>query len=479
MVSVAANDTENDAWPVTSCGHASGAGVRVKPSDVRYATSSGGCVAYQVAGEGPIDLVFIPEWWNETESAWDQPLLADVLERLASFSRLICFDRRGCGISDPIPLGATPVLDDWLDDLRSVMDAVGSERAVLVGCSGGGPLSVLFAATHPDRVSSLILVNSYARFSRAPDFEIGVPQEIVERGLERIYAEWGTGALLDVLAPSLFGDVQFRRWWARYQRHSLSPGTAAAIQRMLFEIDVRDILPAVQSPTLVLQRVDDPFVRLSQARYLAEHIANARCVELPGNDHVFFAGDADALVDEIEAFATGTRRETTASRVLTTMLFTDIVGSTDRAAEIGDRAWRTLLGRHHAEVRAAIERFRGREIDTAGDGFFATFDGPARAVRCALHIGECVRELGLGLRAGVHTGEVEIHGDGLTGIAVHVAARVGARANEGEVLVTGTVRDLVAGSGLQFEDRGRHALKGVPDDWQIYAVSSPARDRDT
>jgi class 3 adenylate cyclase len=293
----------------------------------------------------------------------------------------------------------------------------------------------------------------------------------VEWGLEHIRVEWGTGNLLDLLAPSLVDDSHLHRWWARYQRHSLSPGSAATIQRMLFEIDVRGILPAVQAPTMVLHRVDDAFVRLSQARYLADHIPNARLVELPGNDHVFFAGDADGLVDEIETFATGTRRETRSSRVLTTMLFTDIVGSTDHAVELGDRAWRQLLSRHHAEVRSALARFRGREIDTAGDGFFASFDGPARALRCALHISEVMRELNLQIRAGVHTGEVEIHGDGLTGIAVHVAARVAAHALDDEVLATGTVRDLVAGSGLHFEDRGRHSLKGIPDDWQIYAVT--------
>jgi class 3 adenylate cyclase/predicted alpha/beta hydrolase len=444
--------------------------------DVHYAQTVGGSVAFQVAGDGPIDLVFLPEWWNETESMWDQPLFADVLERLASFSRMMCFDRRGCGISDPLPLGAAPVLDDWLDDLQAVMDAASSERAVLVGCSGGGPLSVLFAATYPERVSSLVLVNSYARFSRAPDFGIGLPAELVESALERVHSQWGTGEQLDLLAPTLKGDAHFRRWWARYQRHSLSPGAAATIQRMLFEVDVRDVLPAVRAPTLVLQRVDDPFIRLPHARYLAEHIPNAELVELPGSDHVFFAGDADGLVDEIEKFATGDRRASRSNRVLTTMLFTDIVGSTERAVNVGDSAWRALLERHHVEVRAALERFRGHEVDTAGDGFFATFDGPARAVRCALRISEAVRDLGLEVRAGVHTGEVEVHGHGVTGIAVHVAARVAALARGGEVLATGTVRDLVAGSGLHFEDRGRHTLKGVPDDWQIYAVrpASPA-----
>ena len=437
---------------------------------VRYASTTDGDIAYQVAGDGPRDLVFIPEWWNESESMWDQPLLADVLTRLASFSRLICFDRRGTGISDPIPLGATPVLDDWLDDLAAVMDDAGSEHATLVGCSGGGPLCLLFAATFPDRVDSVVLLNTYARMSRSPEFPIGVPADVLERGLGQVYRQWGTGGLLDILAPSLADDSHFREWWARYQRHSLSPRVATTIQRMLFEVDIRDVLPAVQAPTLLLHRTEDRFVRVDHARYLAEHLPRARLVELSGADHVFFAGDADRLVDEVEAFATGTRPATRSDRVLTTMLFTDIVGSTERAAEIGDRAWRILLARHHTEVRTALERFRGHEIDTAGDGFFASFDGPARAVRCALELGRRLSDLGLEIRAGVHTGEVEVHPDGLTGIAVHVAARVASRAAGGEVLVTGTVRDLVAGSGLEFEDRGRQALKGVPDEWQILAV---------
>jgi pimeloyl-ACP methyl ester carboxylesterase len=437
---------------------------------MRYVHTRGGAVAYQVIGNGPIDLVFVPEWWNEVEGMWDQPMLADVLHRLASFSRLICFDRRGIGVSDPIPLGATPVLDDWLDDLRAVMDAVDSRRTVLVGCSGGGPFCALFAATSPERVSSLVLVNSFGRIARAADYPIGIPVDFLERSLGYIHEQWGTGELLDLLAPSLVDDLQFRRWWARYQRHSLSPGSAGSIQRMLFEIDVRDVLPVIQAPTLVLHRVDDQFFRVTHSRYLAESIPDARLIELPGSDHVFFAGDADALVDEIERFVTGARVATTSSRMLATLLFTDIVGSTGQAVEMGDRAWRTLLDRHHAEIRHQLERFRGHEIDTAGDGFFATFDGPTHAVRCALRIVEAVRELGLDVRAGVHTGEVEVRRDGLSGVGLHIGARVAATAAGGEVLVTRTVRDLAAGSGLTFEDRGSHVLKGVPDEWQLYQV---------
>jgi class 3 adenylate cyclase len=313
-------------------------------------------------------------------------------------------------------------------------------------------------------------VNSYARIARAVDYPIGIPVDFLERSLGYIHEQWGTGELLDLLAPSLVDDLQFRRWWARYQRHSLSPGSAVSIQRMLFEIDVRDVLPVIQAPTLVLHRVDDQFFRVAHARYLAESIPDARLIELPGSDHVFFAGDADALVDEIERFVTGARVATTSSRMLATLLFTDIVGSTGQAVEMGDRAWRTLLDRHHAEIRHQLERFGGREIDTAGDGFFATFDGPTHAVRCALHIVEAVRELGLDVRAGVHTGEVEVRRDGLSGVGLHIGARVAASAPGGEVLVTRTVRDLAAGSGLTFEDRGSHVLKGVPDEWQLFRV---------
>ena len=423
-------------------------------------------------GEGPPDLIFLAEWWNDIELMWDEPLISDVLERFASFSRLICLDRRGLGVSDALPSHQAPVLDDFLDDVRAVMSAVESERAVLVGCSGGGPLSILFAATHPERVQSLVLVNSYARFQRAPDYPAGLPPDLVPAALERIEADWGSGALLDVLAPTLANDEYMRRWWARYQRHALTPGGAVVVQRMLFSIDLREVLPTIYTPTLVLHRTDNRFIRVAHGRYLADHLPDARLVELSGEDHIFFAGDTSALVDEIEAFVAGNRRGPQPGRVLTTMLFTDIVGSTTRAAELGDGAWRTVLARHDALVRESLARYRGREVNQAGDGFFATFDGPARAVACALRISEAVRELGLNVRAGVHTGEIEVRGDGVSGLAVHAAARVASLANADEVLVTSTVRDLVAGSGFEFEDRGRHELKGVPDAWQVYAVAS-------
>ena len=443
----------------------------VTPPDTRYAERAGQHVAYQVVGDGPVDIVFIAEWWNQVEAMWDEPLVSSVLHRLASFSRLICFDKRGVGLSDPVALGDSMVLDDWLDDLESVMDAAGSERAVVVGCSGGGPLSLLFAASRPERVTGLVLVNSYARFARAPDYPIGVPPQVIEWGLRYIEEGWGTGEHLEVLAPSLAGDVQFRKWWARYQRQALSPGSAAVIQRMLFALDVRSILPTVRAPTLVLHRKDDAFIRIGFGRFLADNLPDGRLMELPGSDHVFFAGDADALVDEIEAFATGEHPGPSVDRVLSTLLFTDVVGSTDHAVAVGDRAWKTLLDRHDAALRREIDRFRGVEVDRAGDGFFISFDGPGRAVHCALAISRAVRELGIEVRAGLHTGEVELRRDGLSGLAVHVAARVSSMGGAGDVLTTSTVRDLVVGSGLHFTDRGRHRLKGVPDDWQVFAVT--------
>ncbi len=439
--------------------------------ETRYAVSPGGHVAYQVSGSGPTDVVFVAEWWNQIETMWEEPLLSGALHRLASFSRLISLDNRGIGLSDPIPLGAPMVLDDWVEDLGAVLDAVGSTDAVLVGCSGGGALSALFAARHPERVRGLVLFNTYARFARAPDHPIGVPPSIAAWGLERIEQQWGTGELLDLLAPSLRHDDHIRQWWARYQRQSMSPGTASAIQRMLFELDIRDALPAIEAPTLVLHRTEDAFVRVDHGRHLADHIRDARFVGLPGNDHVFFAGDTGAFLDEVEGFVTGTKPGPTASRAITTMLFTDIVGSTDRAAAEGDHAWRTLLDRHDAVIRRELDRYRGHEVDRAGDGFFATFDSPGQALDCALAASAAIRQLGLAIRAGVHTGEVELRQDGVSGMGVHVAARVAALGGAGDVLATSTVHDLVVGSGLHFEDRGRHALKGVEREWQVYGVS--------
>jgi len=439
--------------------------------ETHYATGPGGHIAYQVLGDGPRDVVFLSEWYHQVEAQWDSPLVAHGLERLASFSRMLSFDPRGVGLSDPVPIASIPTLEEWVDDIRCVMDAVGSQHASLVACSGSGPLAILFAATFPGRTSALVLFNSYARFRRAPDFPIGATDEAVEAGIATTHDEWGTGGVVPVVAPSKADDDRFRQWFGAYQRVAMSPGAGVAIQRMLFDIDVRDVLSAVQAPTLVVHRAGDRFVRSDHGRYLAEHIPGARLVELEGGDHVFYAGDSDAVIDEIESFLTGARRGPEPDRVLATLLFTDIVGSTARAAAMGDRAWRSLLDQHHAAVRHMLERFRGREVNTAGDGFFAAFEGPARGIRCAFAIRESVGKLGLDVRIGLHTGEVEMRADELAGIAVHVGARVGALAGTGEVLVTRTVKDLVAGSGILFADRGTHALKGVPDDWQLYAAA--------
>jgi class 3 adenylate cyclase len=352
-----------------------------------------------------------------------------------------------------------------MDDVRAVMAAAGCERAALIGVSEGGPMSALFAATYPDRTAALVLYGTFA------EFRSWVPTpEHLEHFLHAIDATWGTGESLLHLAPSVADDPRFRRWWARHERLGASPGAAMDLMRMNSEIDVRHVLPAIRVSTLVLHRSGDVFVDVGGGRYVAAHIPEAKYVELPGVDHPPFVGDAEAVLQEVEEFLTGVRPAPEPDRVLATVLFTDIVRSTERAAELGDRRWRDLLGAHHTAVRRELERFRGREVDTAGDGFLATFDGPARAVRCARAIHDAVRPLGIELRAGLHTGEIELLGDDIGGIAVHIAARVAALAGPGEVLASSTVKDLVAGSGLRFEDRGTRALKGVPDEWRLFAA---------
>jgi pimeloyl-ACP methyl ester carboxylesterase len=438
--------------------------------ETRYAKTGDIHIAYQVVGDGPIDIVLAAEFWHSIEVQWDQPDLAAFLERLASFGRLICFDQRGSGVSDPVSLAEVTSLDLWMDDIRAVMDEVRSESAVLYGIGGGGTMSMLFAATHPDRVSGLVLINSFARISQAPDYPWGRGPELEEEVLDVMRSGWGRGVFLDLVAPSRVGDEEFRRWWARYQRVGASPGTVLSMRRMLAEIDVRDILQSIRAPTLILHRGETHWNRVEHGRYLAEHIPGAKYVELPGVDHFSFLGDSDAVLREIEEFVTGTAGPPESGRVLATMVFLDIVGSTNRAAELGDKGWSELLESHRVIVRRELERYRGVEVDTAGDGFFATFDGPARAVQCADGIREAVGPLGIEVRAGVHTGEVEDRKEGPAGIAVHIGARVLAEAAPGEVLVSSTVKDLAVGSGLEFEDRGLHALKGVPDEWRLFAV---------
>ena len=440
--------------------------------EVRYARNGDLHIAYQTLGDGPFDLIFVAGFTSHCEHQWQEPALARSLERMASFSRLIWFDKRGTGLSDPVLDANQFTLEQRMDDMRAVMDDAGSERAAVIGASEGGAMAALFAATYPQRVSRLVLYGSWARTFQAPDYPYGQPPSMFEPILEMGAAGWGHAGILPIIAPSVAEDVRIRNWWAQWERLSCSPGTAKRLLEVAFQIDIRNVLETIHVPTLVLHRADDQFAPVGHGRYLAEHIPGAEFVELPGVDHPHFIGDVDSMMDEVESFLTGRRHERPEDRVLATVLFTDIVGSTERAVALGDRAWRDLLEAHNAAVRRELDRFRGREIDTAGDGFLATFDGPARAVRCGQAIVESVRRLGIEVRAGVHTGEIELHGDGgVAGITVHIGARVAARAEGGEVLVSRTVSDLAAGSGIRFDDRGEFALKGVPGTWHLYAAS--------
>jgi pimeloyl-ACP methyl ester carboxylesterase len=437
--------------------------------ETKYAKSGDVQIAYQVVGDGPVDLVYASGIWSNVEIMWEQPQWARFLRRLASFSRLILFDMRGIGVSDRGR--EPPVLELQRDDVAAVMDAAGSKSAVVFGVARGAAMTVLFAATHPERTKALILYAPFARTLSAPDFPFGRTLEEQQAFYERFVNEVGTGRNLFIQAPSVAGDGGFRSWWARFERLVATPSAYRELGAVLFEIDVRSILPSVQAPTLVLHRREDAIVNVGQGRYVAERIPGARFVELSGIDHVPFIGDQDSILAEVEEFVTGARPAPEADRVLATVLFTDVVGSTERAAGLGDRRWKDLLEQHHAAVRRELERFRGVEVDTAGDGFLARFDGPARAVQCARAIVEAVHRLDLDVRSGVHTGECELIGEKIGGIAVHIGARVAARAAPGEVLVSSTVKDLVAGSDLRFEDRGIHSLKGVPDEWHLYAAT--------
>jgi pimeloyl-ACP methyl ester carboxylesterase len=438
--------------------------------ETRYVASGDLHIAYQVFGAGSVDLVFVAEFWNSIEVMWEQSEFRRFLDRLGSFARVICFDQRGTGSSDPVSLSQLPTLEQWADDVLAIMEAVGSTKAALLGSGGGGAMSMLFAATHPDLTHALILLNSTARFTQAPDYPIGASPEFEERIVRELRFGWGRGVLLETVGPTVAGDPEFRAWWARYQRIGSSPGTIIAMRRMLQQLDVRHVLPSIRVPTLILHRRDNRLVDVAHGRYLAAHIPGARIAEMEGDDYFPFVGDSDAIVDEVEEFLTGFRRTFGHDRMLATIMVTDIVGSTEKAVALGDHEWRRLLERHHAVVRHELERFRGREVDTAGDGFLATFDGPARAVRCACAIRDAVRPLGLEVRAGLHTGEVELQGDQIRGIAVHIGSRVAGEAGPGEVVVSSTVKDLVAGSGIDFGDRGMHALKGVPDERRLFSV---------
>jgi class 3 adenylate cyclase len=437
--------------------------------ETRYARSGGVSIAYQVFGDGPLDLVVVPGWLSHLELNWEDPALSRFLRGLASFSRVLICDRRGIGLSDRVAERALPTLEQRMDDVRAVMDAAASERAALLGWSEGGPMCMLFAATYPHRTTALVVIGSGAALLRSEDNPAGVPRERLASLRSLGVSAWGHGRTLDLLAPAGSREAGLRRWWGRYERLSASPGAAVAVLQMAIQTDVREALPAIHVPTLILHRVDDVLVPVGLARELHARIAGSRLVELAGGEHPPWLGDQQPLLGEIEQFLTGAR-ERQPDRVLATVVFVDIVDSTSRAAELGDRAWRVMLDRFRDLFRRELARFRGAEVVTTGDGFLATFDGPARAVRCALAATAAVRALGLTLRAGVHTGEIELIGQDVGGIAVHIAARVAAAAKPSEVLTSSTVRDLVAGSGLNFSDRGPKALKGVPGDWHLYAV---------
>jgi class 3 adenylate cyclase/pimeloyl-ACP methyl ester carboxylesterase len=436
----------------------------------RYVDVGGAEVAYQVVGHGPPDVVYVPGF-NHVDLRWEDPVWVAFLERLASFRRVILFDRRGTGASDAVPDTAMPTWEEWADDVRAVLDAAGSERAVLLAESDGGPTGLLFTATHPERVSGLILANATARRLREDDYPMGIAAEAVDHWVEVYRAAWGTPDLVKLSYPSRANDPEFGQWLAKTSRSLATPRSAAAQIRYIIEsLDARHALPLIQVPTLVLHSKDNHQYSLEEGRYLADHIDGAKFVELPGGD-IGVATSAVAM-EEIIEFVTGERPEVEVDRILTTLLFTDIVGSTERAASMGDQAWHSLLDAHDRTVRDHLRRFRGKEINTTGDGFLASFDGPARAIRCALAMAEATRTLGIDLHMGLHTGECEIRGHDLGGLSVHIAARVGSLAGAGEVLVSSTVKELVAGSRIDFVDQGEHELKGVPGTWKLYRAVS-------
>ncbi len=436
------------------------------PPETKYAKSGDVNIAYQVVGDGPLDLVWVPGFVSHLEVGWEEPSYIRFFERLASFSRVIIFDKRGTGLSDRVSVREIPTLEERMDDIRAVMDRVGSKRAALFGISEGASLAALFAASYPERSSALIVNGSFVGFpGHRPSEEQRQPF------LDTTEQNWGQGMDLALFASDRAGDERFRQWWARFQRMAASPGAAVAILRMNFEIDIKHVLPTIGVPTLVLHQSGDPAVPDFGDRYMSQNIPSARYVEVPGAHHWPWMGDSDVLLDEVQEFLTGVRPGPEPDRVLATVLFTDIVGSTERTADMGDRRWTELLDGYYTLGRKELERFRGREIKTMGDGLLAAFDGPARAIRCACAMRESARHIGIDTRAGLHTGECETMGEDIAGIAVDIGARVAAEAADGEVLVSSTVKDLVAGSGLEFEERGSHRLKGVPDEWRLFAVT--------
>jgi class 3 adenylate cyclase len=440
-----------------------------------YVKGSEGHVAYQVFGRGPRDIVFVPDHPNNIEIMWEDPALSRFLERLATMGRVICFDKRGTGISDPVPLGALPTIERWMDDITTVIDEVGCKRVVVFGHGDGGPIGMVFAATYPERTESLVLGDTFARMRHAADYPDGLSEVDAERKGAQIYEFWGREDRplpKDPARRGAFFDPSFLAWRSRFERLSLSPGAL----RMMYPVcdldaDVRSVLGSIRVPTLVFHRRENNWIPVALGQYLGQHIADARYVEIEGIDHFYYKGDVDVILSVVQEFVTGEHAVPDDDRVLATVLFTDIVGSTQKATSLGDQTWRDLLVRHHALVRRQIAHFRGREIATAGDGFLALFDGPARGVRCGLAIRDAVRPLGLEVRAGLHTGECVRMGDDVGGIAVHIGARISAEAGPGEVFTSSTVKELVVGSGLSFRDRGSRVLKGVDGEWRLFEAS--------
>ena len=448
----------------------------VQPPETMYARSGDVNIAYQIIGDGPLDLVFVMGWVSHLEYFWREPSFARFLLRLASFSRLILFDKRGTGLSDRVPINELPTLEQRMDDVRAVMDAVGSERAALCGVSEGGPMCSLFAATYPAKTLALVMIGTYAKRIRDADYPWAPTPEHRQQFFEEMREQWGGPVGLEERAPSVADDPAFRQWWATYLRMGASPGAALALTQMNAEIDVRQVLPSIRVPTLVIHRSEDQCLKVEEGRYVAERIPGARYVELPGRDHLPFVGDQEAILDEVEEFLTGVRHSLEPDRVLATVLFAHILDSKEHAARLGQTAWGALISRLHTHVRKEIEWFRGRDIDMVGDRPLAIFDGPARAIRCANAITEHAARLGVNMRAGLHTGECDMVDGRVGGIAAEIGAEVAKHAAADEVLVSSTVKDLVAGSGIMFVDRGAHQLAGIPGDWRIFAVERGSKD---
>ena len=440
----------------------------------QYCEAWGGQVAYQVFGRGPHELVFVGDGGSHLEMLWDEPLLAEPLRRLSTFARIAMFDKNGTGVSERVPRSEWGYVEHWMDDMDAVISAAGFERPYIVGHAEGGPIALMYAATAPHRVGGLILADTFASFLRREGYPFGVRPEQVEKFLEVFELGWGTGLALELVAPTYAASPALREWFARYERSAVSPRVARQLYSVVFDLDLRTVAPSIEVPTTVLHRAGNRHVRVEHGRWLANAIPGARYVELPGDDHAWWSGETEALIAEIQAAVTGERPQVAPTRILSTVLFADLVGSTERAVAVGDRRWVAMLDSHDDAVRTEVSRHRGQVVDAQGDGWLATFDGPARGVRCALAIRDRLAAGGIDVRSGLHTGEIDLRSRGIGGLAVHIGARVSSLAGPGEVLVSRTVKDLVAGSGLAFAERGRHVLKGVPDEWQLFAAEDQA-----